>query len=462
MPHCLTVQKTSIIIRKKATRTNLTDSVISSAESFMSSENRNDRRNTEDLRNMRYSPEVIRQYEDPEYAKAADLYEQKARRRKEARQRNRKQRRTLDDILDAQPKKRKAKAAAGKAGKNYSSGRKRPSFLRKIRNVLIILIILIIILLVYIGNMTTKMDKVNTDKANFAISTQAESMLKGYRNIAILGSDARMNEPLDGSRTDAIVILSISRKTGKVRMISVMRDSYLKVADSQGQLILDKITHAHHYGGGVDTCASLNRSLDLNIKEFMVFDWKSVADVVDTLDGITVNIRKNEISDMNKYGKETAENVGGTYKKITHKGKQKIDGVQAATYCRIRKTSGGDTGRGRRYKTVVAAVMKKAAVSPWKIGKLSRDVMPEIRTNMTTSQIMTVLMRTPVMKFDKSVSWPKNYYGGIVYGTWYAVPTTLSKNVTWLYKKAFNEKKYIPSGECRTISQEIINHTGLQ
>ena len=425
----------------------------------MSSENRNDKKNTKNLENMRYSPEVIRQYENPEYAKAADLYEQKARRRREARQRNRKQRRTLDDILDARPKKSKPKASPDKS---YSSGGTRPSVLKKIRNVLIVLIILIVIFLVYLGNMTTKMDKVDTENANFAISPQAESVLKGYRNIAILGSDARMNEPLEGSRTDAIVILSINRKNGKVNMISVMRDSYLKMADSQGNLILDKVTHAHHYGGGVDTCAALNRSLDLNIKEFMIFDWKSVADVVDTVGGITVNIRKNEISDMNKYGKETAENVGGTYTKITHKGKQKIDGVQAATYCRIRKTSGGDTGRGRRYKTVVSAVIKKAAVNPWKISKLSKDVMPEIRTNMSTSQLMTVLLRAPFMKVEKSISWPKNYYGGIIRGTWYAVPTTLSKNVTWLYKKAFNDKKYVPSGECRTISTEIINNTGLQ
>ncbi len=50
-------------------------------------------------------------------------------------------------------------------------------------------------------------------------------------------------------------------------MISVMRDSYLKLADADGSLKLDKITHAHHYGGGADTCAALNRSLDLGIKE---------------------------------------------------------------------------------------------------------------------------------------------------------------------------------------------------
>ena len=121
-------------------------------------------------------------------------------------------------------------------------------------------------------------------------------------------------------------------------MISVMRDSYLKIADADGNLMLDKVTHAHHYGGGVDTCAALNRSLDLNIDEFMVFNWKAVSDAVDALGGITVDVKKNEIRDLNHWGPETAENVGGKYTKITKTGKQKIDGVQATTYCRIRKT----------------------------------------------------------------------------------------------------------------------------
>ena len=43
----------------------------------------------------------------------------------------------------------------------------------------------------------------------------------------------------------------------------------------------------------MDTCAALNRNLDLNIKEFMIFNWGAVADMVDTLGGIEVDVKSN-------------------------------------------------------------------------------------------------------------------------------------------------------------------------
>ena len=128
-------------------------------------------------------------------------------------------------------------------------------------------------------------------------------------------------------------------------------------------MVLDKITHAHHYGGGADTCAALNRSLDLNIEEFVIFNWKAGADAVDCLGGVEINVKENEISDMNTWGPETAENTGGTYTEITSAGRQTLDGVQATTYCRIRKTSGGDEGRSTRYKLSLIHISREAAPS---------------------------------------------------------------------------------------------------
>jgi LCP family protein required for cell wall assembly len=260
----------------------------------------------------------------------------------------------------------------------------------------------------------------------------------------------------------AIIILSINRMNSDVRMISVMRDSYLKFRLSDGELGLDKLTHAHAFGGGVNAVEGLNRCLDLNIKEFVVFDWKAVADTVDTLGGIEVNVKKNEVGDLNTWGPETAENVGKSWTRVRHTGMQTLDGPQAVTYCRIRKNSGGDTSRGSRYKTVMAAVMKKAASNPMKLNALSEEVMPQVRTNMSQTQLATLIMRAPFMHSEKSIAWPKKYYGGIVGEVWYAVPQTLNPNVRRLHRKAFGQKNYTPSETCRSINDEIINVTGIQ
>ncbi|MGN0709233.1 MAG: LCP family protein [Anaerovoracaceae bacterium] len=350
---------------------------------------------------------------------------------------------------------------AGRNGRRSrrSSGRRSPG--RIIRNVILILLLIFVLITVYIYNATSGFKRQDTSSADFAIDTGASLKLTKYRNIAILGSDARKGEGYSGSRTDAIIILSINRLTGDIKIISVMRDSYLKTGYNDGSLVLDKVTNTFAYGGGAYTCAALNRNLDLNIREFVVFNWKAVADTVDTLGGIEVNIKKNEIRDLNHYGRETARNVGGKYHRITSTGKQTIDGVQAATYCRIRKTSGGDTGRARRYKAVMNAVIKKAVTSPGKIGALRKKVFPEVLTNMSQGQMTTAIMRAPFYHIKGNISWPRKYYGGMVRGVWYAVPTTLARNVRWLHKKAFGQENYDPSDTCRSISSEIISDTGV-
>ena len=86
-----------------------------------------------------------------------------------------------------------------------------------------------------------------------------------------------------------------------------------------------------------------------------------------------VNVKSNEIGDLNHWGPETGRNVGRKYKKIKHTEVQTLSGVQATTYCRIRKNSGGDTGRAKRYKKVMAGVFRKAVTSPGKLGTLSEE-----------------------------------------------------------------------------------------
>lgn len=411
---------------------------------------RSDRRKTTNFTGERYSPELIRKYEDPEYAKAAEKYERQARRRSSGRAKH-------GAKTYAEPGGQRGRSAKKNGKKKKYRLNKRKLF----RNIMSLLLLLIVVGSGFFFYLTRNFDKVDTGGADFAIDDQVADDLSGYRNIAILGSDARADEGYDGSRTDAIIIMSIKKSTGDIRLISVMRDSYLEMEYLDGSMVLDKITHAHHYAGGLNTIAALNRSLDLNIKEFVVFDWKAVADAVDCLGGIKINVRPNEINDMNRWGNETAVNVGGTYNQITESGEQTLDGVQATTYCRIRKTSGGDAGRSRRYKKVVAAVMKRAMLQPWKLNELSKTVFPNIRTNMGQFKMYTAAINAPRYDFKKSISWPYDYYAGYLGEISYVVPRTLESNVQRLHRIAFGQDNYTLSDTCSRINQDIINDTGI-
>ena len=113
------------------------------------------------------------------------------------------------------------------------------------------------------GFFKSKLDKINYVGINYEeldIDSGVSEKLKDYRNILLLGVDTRDMDDTDGSRSDAIIIVSINEKTKEVNLISVYRDTYMDI-EGHG---LDKITHAHAYGGPALVMSTLNRNLDLN------------------------------------------------------------------------------------------------------------------------------------------------------------------------------------------------------
>ncbi|MGI6722043.1 MAG: LCP family protein [Anaerovoracaceae bacterium] len=290
------------------------------------------------------------------------------------------------------------------------------------KTILIVVISLLVILacigagfLIYLHSLTGKIEQDDTDLADFDINDRVAKELDGYRDIAILGVDARKQESIKGSRSDAIIVARINEKTGRIQLISVMRDSYLQIEGEDGSKGLDKITHAHAYGGAIDTCKSLNRNLDLNISEYLVFNWKAVADLVDKVGGVTVDIDYDEIYDMNQYGYESAENVDGTYTPIYQTGKTKLNGAAAVTYCRIRKNSGGDPGRGSRYKEVMGQLLKKARnMDPSDLNDTANKILPELRTNMKKTAVLSMMSNMSSYKIGASYGWPQKYNAAMI------------------------------------------------
>ena len=76
-------------------------------------------------------------------------------------------------------------------------------------------------------NIFEKFNYVSIDKKRLDIDKDVSEELSEYRNIVLLGIDARENEDPNKCRSDAVVLVSIHKKTGRINMTSVLR----KVAD---------------------------------------------------------------------------------------------------------------------------------------------------------------------------------------------------------------------------------------
>lgn len=317
----------------------------------------------------------------------------------------------------------------------------------------------------FVNSKLDKIDIVETPKGDeqWGIDAKVAGDLKNYENIAILGVDNNFSKgnSFDGARSDAILIATINKKTGDVKLTSVMRDTYLEIQDKDGNYLLDKVTHAHAFGGGMDTCIALNRNLDLNISKFIIFSWKSVADLVDAMNGVQIDVKANELYDLNVIGTNTGTVLGKTYTPITQAGVQQLDGVQVAAYCRIRHNSGGDDGRTERARATMAAIFQKAkGLSPSELNRVVDESLPGIRTNITNNQIFGYLLKINSYSMGTSSRFPYKYHGGLLGEVWYGVPVELGSNVTKLHLELFQQENYVPTDTLLKINTKIIDKSG--
>lgn len=246
--------------------------------------------------------------------------------------------------------------------------------------VLWILGVVISILLVTIGgiysygnHLFNKIEKIEIDKSDVGIKDEVEEKLSAYSdsviNIALFGIDAE-----DGGvgRSDSIIIATIDTTHKKLKLTSIMRDSYVTI-EGHGD---DKINHAYAFGGPQLAIKTLNENFDLNIDDFVAVNFTTLPKIIDMLGGVTIDITSEEVSHIP--GIDTA----GTYT---------LTGEQALAYSRIRYASGGDYVRTDRQRTVLSKVFEKVlSINFTQYPSLLSEILPMVQTNLDYSEILNL------------------------------------------------------------------------
>ncbi len=239
---------------------------------------------------------------------------------------------------------------------------------------LIIFLILIVSIYgigyLYINNILKKVEiiEVNTEADNIGINPETEEEFKEIRNIALLGIDSRGDDLV--GRSDSIMILTLDSIHNKIKLSSIMRDSYVNI-DGYG---MDKINHAYAYGGAELALKTLNENFDLNIKEVMVINFSSLINIIDKIGGINIDITDEEVS-----------HISG----ISSSGNHLLNGNQALAYSRIRYATGGDYKRTERQRTVIKAIFNKLKNTELtKYPELVNEFLPYVKTNISSKDLL--------------------------------------------------------------------------
>ncbi len=377
---------------------------------------------------------------------------------------------------------------AAKKGSGKSTGKRMTKAERKrkkqqkmmILGIEVVVVVVLIVALYFV----TKLDKIHKDEiqeeevvtneqaveeeqflvdaSDVTINDGSIGHMDGYRNIALFGVDARNNNLGKGVRSDTIIIASINETTKEIKLVSVYRDTYLNLGNDS----YNKATTAYSQGGPKQAINMLNMNMDLNITDYVTVGWAAVADTVDALGGIQIEVDSEELEHLNNYQVETSQSLGRSYTKLTQTGLVTLDGIQAVSYCRIRYTAGDDFKRAERQREVIQALADKAKqASPEKLDKIANEVFPQTATSLTLSEILDLLKDIASYEIVDTSGFPVGEYRTT--GVFSArigdcvIPADLETNVVILHEFLFGDVgDYEPSEAVQEYGDKIRSDTG--
>lgn len=367
------------------------------------------------------------------------------------------------------PSGKSAKKSSAKAAK-----KKKSTVAVFVVELLLIVLLLGALAFWYTTEKVTKVGKVDLPEEDIVINPEVEklqeeegSVLKGYRNIALFGVDSTEGALTKNTRSDTIMIASINLDTGDCKLVSVYRDTYLNLSNDT----YNKCNAAYAKGGPMQAINMLNMNLDMNITDFVTVGFTGLTDTIDALGGVYIDVKENEISHLNNYqisivgtSKDGThyEAPEGSYVPVTSAGYQKLNGLQATAYCRIRYV-GNDFERTARQRRVLKAVADEAKkATPAQLEAIASSVFDKVYTSLDLSEIVSLLGSISKYNIVDEGGFPNSDMlttGNIGKKGSCVVPLDLESNVSWLHEFLFDETGYEPSAAVKEYSAKIAADT---
>ncbi len=334
-----------------------------------------------------------------------------------------------------------------KEAKAEKAAKKRRARRRK-RAIFMIIEFLILFVLLAVGYVMVKYGKIQLNVfGDGDIVFNDGVKQEGYTTIALFGGDSREGQLEAGTHADTIIIASIDNDTKEIKLMSVYRDTLVQEADGE----LKKANNAYFQGGPQEAINMLNRNFDLDIEHYVTVDFKALADTIDLLGGIEMDVSAEEAVETNKYIAETAMVVEKDIDYV-EEGLQILDGVQAVTYARIRKNVGGDYARTERQRLVIQKVAEKVKQTDLStINDIIDKVFPQVSTSFTLGEMIKLAAGVMQYELGETAGFPFEHTDSSIEGIGsVVVPLGVTENVEELHRFLYPKDDY-------TVSQTVLN-----
>ena len=261
----------------------------------------------------------------------------------------------------------------------------------------------------YVAEENTNADGTAVKDENAVIATT--NIADDVFTVLLVGVDSRQ-ETYTG-RSDSQMLISVNQKQKKLVVASVLRDCYVTIP-GQGH---NRINAAYAFGGTSLLTQTIKNNFGIPVDRVAVVNFKVVADFLDAIGGIDVNVSQGEIEQINRnlgeqnriFGNATGTDTIST----SRAGDIHLNGNQSLAYSRIRYI-GTDFERTKRQRTVMEDALEKVGnMSLVEQSRLLNRFLPRVHTDLTTSEVID--MGSMVLRLK---SYQVSSFSIPVDGTW--------------------------------------------
>ena len=208
---------------------------------------------------------------------------------------------------------------------------------------------------------------------------------EGWWNILLMGCDSYSKNSYQ--RSDSMIIVSIHKETCQVKMTSLMRDTWVTVSGRKSGM---KLTEACVHGGPELTMRAINENFGTNITEYALVSLEGMADIIDLIGGIELDVTEAERKALNKGLFDLSSRSGMEQLEKSGKGVH-LNGNQATAFARIRNID-SDFVRTERQRTVLMTMAKKIIreSNGMELLGLVSVLVDYVDTNLSFTDIMTI------------------------------------------------------------------------
>ena len=221
-------------------------------------------------------------------------------------------------------------------------------------------------------------------------------------NILLLGVDSR-TDVTDTGLSDVIMILSINKTTGSIKLSSIARDTAVTVPGYKNAY---RINVAYKFGsqkgenGGPKLAMrTVNRNFQMNVERFVAINFFGLTAIIESLGGVDIELTKAEANRINyELRKEPLDDVKRA-KVEGVAGVHHLDGMQAVTFARIRGID-NDFMRTARQRKLLEVLLNMVMhdMDMNKMMDLMTAVLPYVYTNVSVGEMLE--LGTGVLQSD--------------------------------------------------------------